>query len=171
MEQRIYRIRMAILIPLGLDAILLFCLLAISFMLGGDTTERCVLALFSLIASGLFLEGMLRRIVVDPEGLRIRKPGRSKSVTWTEITHVGCLTLHRKAYLLLTTLKGFIIISSAYEGFTELVQALIARVEPDRVEEEVRLQAGRSVAGIAHVAPAWVAAALLVGIVLMKLLL
>lgn len=170
MAQRVYKIRMAILIPLGLDFLLLFCLLAISLRSGGETAERVVLAIFSLCAFVLFLEGLMRRIVVDPEGLRIRKPGRGKSVSWAQITHVGCLTLHRKVYLLLTTLKGFIIISSAYGGFTGLAQEIVAHVEPDRIEAEVRLQMGRPVARTANIAAAWVAAAFLAGIILMKLL-
>ena len=39
-----------------------------------------------------------------------------------------------------------------------------------RVEEEVRLQAGRSPSGIAHIVMAWIAAVFMVGIILIKML-
>jgi hypothetical protein len=166
MAQRIYRIRKAVLVPLGIDAVLLLALLTLSFGAGGQTTEQAVLSVFFGVAAILFLESLLRRVVVAPERLLIRKLGRGKSFTWAEITHVGALTVRRKAYLLLTTLKGFVILSSAYEGFADLSREIAGRVEPDRVDAQVRGLA----AGSAHAASAWVAAVFLVGILLLKLL-
>jgi hypothetical protein len=169
MPQRSYSIRRAFLIPLGVDAFLLFGLLMIALLLKGDGTEKLVFTLFFLPTCVLFLESLCRRVVVTDGGLTVRKLGRAKAVTWEEITHVGCLTLHRKVYVLLTTVKGFFIISNAYEGFSALAEEIVARVEPERVEEEVRLLTGRSLAGVAHIVSAWVAAAFMVGIILMKI--
>ena len=129
MSQRDYTIRKALLIPLGLDVLLLFCLLLIALFLEGGATEKLIFTLFFLPALLLFLECFFRRVTVTEEGLVIRKLGRTKAFSWGEITHVGCLTVHRKVYLLLTTVKGFFIISNAFGGFSTLVEEIVARVE------------------------------------------
>ncbi|EKD36861.1 MAG: hypothetical protein ACD_75C01349G0003 [uncultured bacterium] len=170
MAQRHYTIRRAFLIVLGLDAFLLFCLFLVSLLMKGDAMEKLILVLFFLPALVLFLECLFRRVTVVEEGLVIRKLGRKKTLLWDEITRVGYLVLHKKVYLLLTTVKGFFVISNAFEGFPRLVEDLVARVEPDRVEQDVRLQAGRSMIGIANIVAAWVAAVLMMVMILMKLL-
>ncbi len=170
MAQRHYTIRRAFLIVLGLDALLLFCLFMVSLVMKGDTVEKSILMIFFLPALVLFLECLLRRVTVVEEGLVIRKFGRDKTLLWDEITRVGYLILHKKVYLLLTTVKGFFVISNAFEGFPRLVEDLVARVEPDRVEQDVRLQAGRSLMGAANIVAAWVAAVLMMVMILMKLL-
>jgi hypothetical protein len=169
MAQRHYTIRRAFLIVLGLDTLLLFCLFMISLVVKGNTMERLVLTLFFLPALVLFLECLFRRVTVIEEGLVIRKLGRNKALLWDEITRVGYLILHRKVYLLLTTVKGFFVISNAFEGFPSLVEDLVARVEPDRVEQDVRLQAGRSLKGVSNIVAAWVAAIFMMAMILMKL--
>jgi tetrahydromethanopterin S-methyltransferase subunit F len=170
MAQRHYGIRRAFLIVLGLDAFLLFFLLMASLVMKENTMEKIVLMLFFLLTLVLFLECLLRRVTVMDEGLVIRKLGRRKALLWDEFTRVGYLVLHRKVYLLLTTVKGFFVISNAFEEFPRLVEDIAARVESDRVEQDVRLQAGRCLTGIANIVAAWVAALLMTVMILMKLL-
>jgi hypothetical protein len=170
MARRHYMIRRAFLMVIGLDAFLLFCLFMVSLVKKENTMENLILMLFFLLTLVLFLECLFRRVTVVEEGLVIRKLGRNKALLWDEITRVGYLILHRKVYLLLTTVKGFFVISNAFEGFPRLVEDLVAHVEPDRVEQDVRLQAGRSLKGVANIVAAWVAAALMTVMILMKLL-
>ncbi len=170
MAERHYTIRRAYLIVLGLDAFLLLGLFLISLFMKGNVTEKFVLIIFFLPALVLFLECLFRRVTVVEEGLAIRKLGRNKTLLWDEITRVGYLILHRKVYLLLTTVKGFFVISNAFEGFPGLIEEVVARVEPDRVEQDVHLQAGRSLKGGAHIVAAWVAAVLMIAMILIKLL-
>jgi hypothetical protein len=170
MPQRFYSIRKAFLIPLGVDAFLLLGLLLISILLKGDATEKLVFTIFFLPTLVLFCESLYRRVVVSDEGITVRKVGRVKAVAWGEITHVGSLTVHKKVYVLLTTVKGFLIVSNAYEGFSAFVEEIVIHVEGDRVEEEVRLLTGGSPAGIAPIVSAWVAAVFMVGIILMKII-
>jgi hypothetical protein len=170
MSQRVYTIRRAFLIPLGIDALLLLCLLLISLLLQGSTTERLVFAFFFFPSGYLFLECFFRRVTVDDEGIALRRLWREKRVPWEGITHIGGLSLHKKVYLLLTTVRGFFIVSNAYEGFPELTEEVVSHVDPDRVEEEVRRQAGRTPSGIAHIAMAWIAAVFMAGIILIKML-
>jgi hypothetical protein len=166
--QRLYRIRNAFLIPLGIDVVLLFSLFVMALLPHGDTAERLVFTLFFFPAGYLFLECLRRQVTVAEKGLVIRKLWSEKAISWDEITHVGGLTLNRKGYLLLTTVKGFFIVSSAFEGFSTLAGEIAAHVGSEKVEEEVRLQADRSVTRIAPVASAWIAAAAMIGIVLLK---
>ncbi|MBA4422336.1 MAG: hypothetical protein C0390_04430 [Syntrophus sp. (in: bacteria)] len=168
MSQHDYTIKKALLIVLGLDAFLLFCLLLIALLLEGDAMERLVFTLFFLPTLLLFLECYFRRVTVAKAGMAIRKLGRTKAFPWGEITRVGCLTVRRKVYLLLTTVKGLFIISNAFEGFSKLVEEIVARVEPERVEEDVRPQAASAKAGIATIFPAWVAAVFMMVMILMK---
>jgi hypothetical protein len=170
MSQHVYRIRRAFLIPLGVDAFLLFCLFVISLLPQGSTTERLVFAVFFFPSCYLFLECFFRRVTLDDGGIVLRRLGREKRVAWEGITHIGGLSLHKKVYVLLTTINGFFIISNAYEGFSELTEEIVSHVDLVKVEEEVRLQAGRSPSGIAHVAMAWIAALFMVGIILIKML-
>lgn len=170
MAERHYTIRRAYLVVLGLDVFLLLCLFLISLLMKGNSTENLILMLFFLPALLLFLECLFRRVTVVGEGLAIRKLGRSKTLLWDEITRVGYLILRRKVYLLLTTVKGFFVISNAFQRFPRLVEDVVAHVEPDRVEQDVRLQAGRSLKGVANIVAAWVAAVLMMAMVLLKLL-
>ena len=167
-SQRNYTIRKGLLVVLGLDALLLFCLLMMAMLQGGDRTEKLVLALFFLPTLLLFLECVSRRVTVTAEGLSIRKFGRTRGFVWGEITRVGCLTVHRKVYLLLTTVKGLFIVSNAFGEFSALVETIVARVDPQRVEEDVRPQAARARAGIAPLVPAGVAAVIMIAMILVK---
>ena len=170
MSQRIYRIRKAFLVPLGVDAFLLCALFVISMLPQGSATERLVFAIFFVPSLYVFFECLLRRVTVYGGGIVIRKLLREKGVPWEGITHVGGLCIHNKVYLLLTTVRGFFIISNAYGGFSDLVQEIVSRVGRAKVEEELLLQAERSPSGIVHTALAWTAAAFMVGIILIKML-
>ena len=169
MSHHVYEIRRAFVIPVGVDAFLLLSLFAISFLVRGDSTEKLVFAIFLIPTLYLFCECLVRRVIVSDGGLSIRTLWKTKTVSWAEITHVGCLCLHRKVYLLLTTLKGIFIVSNAYDEFPALAEEIAERVGPEKVEEEVRLQRGYSRTGIANIVWAWIAAAFMVGIILMKM--
>ena len=169
MSQHVHTIRRAFIIPLGVDSFLLFCLLVVSLLPQGSTTERLVFAFFFFPSCYLLLDSVFRRVTVDDKGIALRRLWREKGVPWEGITHIGGLILRKKVYILLTTVKGFFIVSNAYEGFPELTEEILSHVDPTMVEEEVRLQAGRSPSGIAHIVMAWIAALLMVGIILIKM--
>jgi hypothetical protein len=169
MPGRCYKIRKPLLVLLGLNFFLILFLLLIVLLYKGDLTEKLVFILFFLPAFFLFIELLLRQVTVTQEGLIIRKPGRTKAFSWEQITRVGCLTLNRKVYLMLTTVKGLFIVSNAFGGFSELVEDVIARVDPERVEKDALQQAQRSPAGNANVLPAWIAALFMILIIIIKL--
>jgi len=88
MSQHVYTIRRAFLVPLGVDAFLLFCLFVISLLPQGSTTERLVFAFFFFPSCYLFLECFFRRVTVDDGGIVLRRLWREKGVPWEGITHI-----------------------------------------------------------------------------------
>ncbi|MEW6334117.1 MAG: hypothetical protein AB1558_07585, partial [Thermodesulfobacteriota bacterium] len=68
------------------------------------------------------------------------------------------------------TVKGFFVISNAFEGFPGLVEEVAEHVEADRVEPDVRQQAGRPRKGGGHIVTAWIAALLMTVMILVKML-
>jgi hypothetical protein len=110
-----------------------------------------------------------RRITITDQGIVIRKLFRTKEIHRDNITHVGCVILRKKAYLLLTTTKGFIILSSAYENFSALLRSIVGQVDPEKVEEEVRALAESPVKNRADVISLWFAVAVIFGFIILKL--
>jgi hypothetical protein len=169
MSQRIYTIRKAFLIPFTVDVVLLFVLLVISLFLGGAPAEKGVLAVIFLPMFLIFLEARFRSVFVGDRGIRLKKFLRTKDVDWEDITHVGALIIRNKVYLLLTTVKGFFILSNAYEKFPLLIRDIVEHTGQEKVEEEVRGQMEHPPVSWENVIAAWIAAAVIAGIIFMKL--
>jgi hypothetical protein len=169
MTAHIFKIRRELLIPFGICAAGLFCLLVLALMVKGSGLERILLAAITLITVAFFLMARDRRITITDQGIVIRKLFRTKEIHRDNITHVGCVILRKKAYLLLTTTKGFIILSSAYENFSALLRSIVGQVDPEKVEEEVRALAESPVKNRADVISLWFAVAVIFGFIILKL--
>jgi hypothetical protein len=167
-----HRIKKAFLVPLSIDVALLLLLLVLSWVTGTSSLERGVLCVLFLTALLVLAEAGKRAITIVTDGLRIRKFFKIKELLRSDITHIGCMIVRSRVYLLLTTKKGFYVISNAYERFPELIRALIELIPPETVEieEEVRAQIDRPVHNRSDLIAAWVAAAVLTGIVCLKLI-
>lgn len=125
------------MIPFSCAVFFLIFLTVYAFFAGGSGVEKGSLLTLSLLSSAVLVELVFRRIVTDGEKITIRKFFRSKELVWDNITMVGGLALKHRVYLLLTTLKGFFIISNNYERFTQLVFQIRGHVPSDRVEQQV----------------------------------
>jgi len=169
MVQHIYRIRKTFLIPLGLDVALLLILLLLSVLCKGTPTERLVLTAFFIPSTLIFLEAGSRRVTAGDQEIRIKKFLREKSFQWHEITHIGTLSMRKKIYFLLTTTKGFHVLSNAYKDYPELIRHLDQHLEKEKIDEEVRVQMENPVANISDIVAAWFAAVVMVGLIMMRL--
>lgn len=158
---RVFKIKKALLIPLSVDAGLVFILLLVSFFKRSSTMEIVFLMILMISFSILVLECIFREAAVSGEGLAIKKLLRRKRLGWGDITDVGALILRKKAYLVLTTTKGFHIISNAYDDYPALVRGIVEHVEAERVEESVKTLMDKPVRKIADIVSAWVGAAVL----------
>jgi hypothetical protein len=169
MTERIFRIRKAFLIPLALDVTLLLILFLLSVLFKGMPSERVVLAAFFIPSALIFFEAVSRRVIARDQEIVIKKFLREKSFQWHEITHVGTLMMRKKIYFLLTTTKGFHVLSNAYKDYPDLVRHLDAHLDKEKVDDEVRAQAEKSVANISDIIAAWFAVVVLLGIIMMKI--
>jgi hypothetical protein len=168
MNQQVFRIRNHFLVPLAIDVLLLLILLLLSVFYKGSSTERMVLAVIFVPAVLIFLESYSRRVTTDDNGIAIRKFLREKNFQWQEITHVGLLVMRSKAYFLLTTTKGFYVLSNAYEKHEEMIRHLSDHLDGEKVDENVREQVAAPMRNLSDVVGAWIALIVLAGIIAVK---
>jgi len=169
MTTQTFEIRRDILIPFGISAGLLLCLLVLALLGEGSALERIFLAVITLIGIAFFLLARDRRITLTDQGIVIRKFFKTKEIRWDEITHVGCLILRKRVYLLLTTTRGFIILSNAYGDFSTLIRNLVAQVGSEKAEKEVRALVENPVKNRADVISLWFSVAVIIGLIILKL--
>ena len=168
MTAQMFRIRKDILIPFALCAGLLACLLLIALLVKGSALERIAVAGITAVTVALFLVARDRSIVATDQGFLIRKYFRTREIHREDISHVGCVILRKRVYLLLTTTRGFFILSNAYAHFPMLVRSLIGQVGPEKVEEEVRALQNSPSENRADVISLWFAVIIILGIIVLK---
>jgi len=169
MSTRIYTIHRALVLPLALNALLLLTVLVLTAVRPSTAAERALLAAALVPMAVIAVEATMRRVAVGDEGLVLRKFFKQRSFRWAEITHVGALAVRRKVYLVLTTTKGFHVLSNAYGRFGDLARDVLARMEAQRIEEGAREILEAAGENRATVVAAWVAAALLLAVAAMKI--
>jgi hypothetical protein len=166
---RVFKIKKTLLLPLSIDAGLVLVLLVVAFFRKSSALEVLFLVLLLVTLSLIVLECIFREVAVSGEGLAIKKLLRRKQLQWGDITDVGSLVLRKKAYLVLTTTKGFHIISNAYDDFPALVGGIAEYVDAERVEESVKTLIEKPVRKISDVVSAWVGAAVLLAVLWVNL--
>jgi hypothetical protein len=169
MYQKTYKIKKSYLIALSADVILLFLLLALSLFMEGSFIEQVVLTVICIIVLLVFLESVFRKVLTGDRGILIRKYLRERNLLWEDITQVGTVVMRKRVYLLLTTIKGFHILTNAYEEFPALVRDIVDHVDKEKVDEEVRNQVEHPIKKISDVISAWFAAIVLVVIIILKI--
>jgi hypothetical protein len=169
MTTHIFKIRRNILIPFGISTGGLLCLLILALLVNGAALERIFLAAITLITMAFFLIARDRRITITDQGIVIRKFFKTKEIRRDEINHVGCVILGKRVYLLLTTTRGFFILSNAYEDFSALIRNMVAQVGPEKVEEEVRALGESPATNRTDVISLWFAVVVIFGLIILKL--
>jgi hypothetical protein len=169
MTTRIYTINRALVVPLALNAVLLLTVLVLTFIRTGTAAERFLLAAALVPMAVVAVESSLRRVAVSDSGLALTKFFKQRALNWADITHVGALSVRRKVYLVLTTTKGFHVLSNAYGRFGDLVRDVLARMDAERVEEGAREILEAAGENRMNIFAAWIAAALLAAVAAMKI--
>ena len=168
--QNIYKIKRAFLIPFSGTIVLLFLLFGLS-LFTGQAWEKIILAVLCIIILAIGVEAARREIIVNEEGLKIKKFSRVKNFTWTEITHLGVVVMKNKAYFLLTTTKGFYIFSNLLENHTALIRFLLDKLGQEKVEVEVTNYLEHPIERLSLIVMSWVAVIVISIIIILKLLL
>jgi hypothetical protein len=170
MNENIYKIRKAFLIPLSSIVVLLLLLFVIVLFKHSQSWEIIVLAILFLISlsAGMYLAK--KEIIVNDQGLKIKNIFRCKEFRWTEITHLAVVVLKKKVYFLLTTTKGFYIFSNLFENHTLLVRSLMDRLDEENVEVEVEKYLDFPVERLALIVMSWVAVAVIIAAIILRVL-
>ena len=168
--QNIYKIKRAFLIPFSVTIVLLFLLFGLSLIVG-QAWEKIILAILCVSTLAIGVEAARREIIVDEEGLKLKKFFRMKNFTWTEITHLGVVVMKNKAYFLLTTTKGFYIFSNLLGNHTSLIRFLRDKLGQEKVEVEVTNYLEHPIERLSLIVMSWVAVIVISIIILLKLLL
>ena len=132
--------------------------------------ERIVLLIIFIPLFYIFLESISREVTVGEDSIKIKKLLRKKELNWGDIASVGTLIIRKKVYLLLTTTKGFHVLSNSYGNFTSLVQRIVDNVGKEKVEEEVQYLIEHPIKKISNIISAWLAAIVLSGTIYIKLI-
>jgi hypothetical protein len=169
MATSVYRIRQVLRVPFVLDSILLLILILLSFFVRGSTPERILLTVVFIPLLYLCLEANTRRVETQGETLRLKRLFRTKELNWSDITDVGVVMMRTKVYAVLTTTKGFHVLSNSYENFYGLLKSIVDHVEKERIEKEVLNLLESPVENRTNIFSAWAAAALFCVIIFFKL--
>jgi hypothetical protein len=169
MSENTYRVRKQFLVPLTLDLVLLFLLIAISFFMKAIPAEMVILVLVFVSLLYIFLESIFLETSIGDKGIRIKKFLREKTLSWNDITNVDTMMVKKKVYLLLTTTKGFHILSNTHGDFYTMVSDLSRHVDSERVEESVRTVMEEPVKRRSDILSSWLAAIILVVVICLKI--
>ena len=170
MPSRLYTINRALTGALALNAMLLLAVIALTFIRQGTAVERFLLLAALVPMTVIAVESLLRQVEVGDQGVVVTRFFKHRPLQWAEITHVGALSLRKKVYLLLTTTRGYYVLSNAYGRFGDLARDVMAGVEAERIEEGAREILEGAGENRSTILAAWIAAALLVVVAAMKIL-
>ncbi len=166
---QIHKIRRAIVVPLGAALFSLFVLLMLAWSVPSLPGERTVLTTLFIILGYLLLEVTSRQVTFRDEGVEFGKFLRQKELRWDDITHLGSVVMGAKVYILLTTTRGFYVLSNNYEGFTELLQCLRTNLASERVDKEISDLIERPRPNNKPVLSAWLVVAVVIAVIALRL--
>jgi len=169
MEQNIFKIKRAFLVPF-IAIVALLCLLLILSLFQGQTWEKIILAVSFAGTLLVGIEAAKREIIVTKDGLKIKKFFRTKDFTWPEITHLAVVDLSNKAYFLLTTTKGFYFFSNMLENHSLLIRSIMDKLDNEKVEIEVRNYLEHPVERRSLIVICWLTVLIIIAFIVLKLL-
>lgn len=164
-----YRVRKQFIIPLTLDLLLLLLLMAISFFTKTILVEMVILVLIFIPLLYIFLESLFLKTSIGDKGIRIKRFLRGKELSWNDITNVDTMTVGNKVYLLLTTTKGFHVLSNTHGDFYSMVSDVSRHMDGERVEETVRTVIEEPVKRRSDIISSWLAAIILIVVIYLKI--
>ena len=78
------------------------------------------------------------------------------------------MVMRSKAYFLLTTTKGYYVLSNAYEKYEDMIRHISNHLDSEKVEENVPAQIAAPMKNVSDFVGAWIALIVLTGIVVIK---
>lgn len=166
---QVYKIKKTFIVPFITAVIFLLVLLALS-LFRGQLWEQILIAVLCVITLVTAIEAFEREFAVSENELRIKKFFRRKQFTWAEITHMGVVIMRNKAYFLLTTTKGFYILSNLLQDHTSLIRYLADKLGEEKVEVDVKNYLENPIERTSLIVFTWIALIIIIAIILTKLI-
>jgi len=168
MSENIYKIKKAFIVPLITVVTLLFLLLLIS-LFTSQTWEIIVIAILCLFSLAACMKMVKKEIIVNDQGLKIKKVFRCKEFSWAEITHLAVVILRKKVYFLLTTTKGFYVFSNLLENHALLIRSLVDKLGDEKVEAEVKNYLNNPLERFSLIIMSWIAVVIIIAVIILRL--
>jgi hypothetical protein len=115
------------------------------------------------------VETSRRKVIINEQGIKIKKFFRVKEFVWAEVTHLGVVAMKKKVYFLLTTTKGFYIISNLLENHALLIRSLVDKLGEGKVEVEVINYLDNPLERLSLIVMSWVAVLVIAAVIISKL--
>jgi hypothetical protein len=155
---RIFKIRRAFVVPLGLLIALMAVLLGVCLLQGQPAAKIIILAVMFVPPSVLFVETVFRRLVIDSEKVTAVRPFRKRQICFADVTSLESVRVRSRVFLTLVAGDDdFLIMSNSYGEFPVLVECLIAAVPAGTVTEETAQMAQHPPLRQADIFTAWFA--------------
>ncbi len=137
-ETMIFKVRRALLLPLGLLLAVQSALLLISLLQNPERKTSFFMAAVVVVLAALLVHNLMRRVELDETGITVWRVGRKKRLLFAELTEIEAVCLRKRLFISLWVGDSFIIITNAYAHFAALFQTLLRRVPGDLVTDELR---------------------------------
>jgi len=169
MQENIFKIRRAFLIPLWAIVVLFFALFVQSLFIG-QLWEIIVSAIFFALLLTIAIEASERSIILTEDKLKIKKFFRQKEFDWEKVTNLGIVELGKKVYFLISAKRDLYFFSNVTEKHALLADLLVKKMDEERVEPQVREYLERPVERLSLIVMSYVAALIIAAIIIMKFL-
>mgnify|MGYP001367791890 CR=1 FL=1 len=169
MEQSIFKIKKAFLVPFFLIVSLLGVLLLLS-LFKGQVWETAILFISLIGTLVVGIEAANREIIVNQDGLKLKKFFRIKNVNWKDVTHLAVVALNKKVFFLLTTNKGFYFFSNLYEKHSLLIHSIVNMLDIEKVEIEVKNYLDHPVERRSLIVICWLTVLIIIAFIILKLI-
>jgi hypothetical protein len=157
-QLRTFVIRRAFVVPMGLLIALMIALLVVCVIQGQPIGKVIILAVLAVPVAVLFVESVLRRVVIEKDGVTAFRLFRQRQIRFADVT--GLETVRVRSRVFMTLVAGdddFLIISNSYADFPALVELLVATVPEGTVTEETQQLAKQPPLRQADIFTAWFA--------------
>lgn len=166
---QVYRVRPAFAVAVSLVAALLFILIVLSFATKTTGGEKIILCVLFIPILYLYCDALRREMTLSSDGIIIRKLFGTKNIPWNAVTNADMMLLGRKAYLLLSTTKGFHIVPNSYGDFVSMVGNCMAILDAEKVEERVREFVNKPVSRVSDIVTMWLVVLILLVVIVLKI--
>jgi predicted nucleic acid-binding Zn ribbon protein len=169
MSPHIYRVRPAFAVAVSFVAALLLILVVLAFAEGAARGEKIILCALFIPILYLYCDALMREMTLSSDGIRVKKLFGTKKIPWDAVTNADMMLLGRKAYLLISTTKGFHIVPNSYGDFASMVGNLAAHLDAEKVETRVREFVEKPVSRVSDVITMWLVVLTLLVVIVMKI--